>query len=155
MLMLIRFATYGALGWCAEIIFTAVVDALSAMFAGHPVDLRLPGETYLWMHFAYGAGGLLFELLHDRLTRRGWSWPARGVAYAVGCFAFEYVFGWSIRALTGTAPWSYAGARWNVSGLIRLDYAAYWAAFGFALEIAEPLVKTVAVALTLERKKAQ
>jgi hypothetical protein len=146
-LALIRFSLYGAVGWCTEIIFTAVVDSVGAICAGRPLNPKLPGQTYVWMFFAYGAGCLLFEAVHRWLGGRRWPWLARGIAYAAGSFAFEYAFGWAIRELTGRAPWDYGGARWNVEGLIRLDYAGWWGAFGLGLERVERAVKTMAVAL--------
>lgn len=74
----------------------------------------------------------LYEPLHDALRDR--SRVERAAAYAAGFLAVEYASGAILRASRGSAPWDYAEARLNVSGLVRLDYAAYWAAAGLALE---------------------
>ena len=74
----------------------------------------------------------LYEPLHDALRDR--SRVERAAAYAAGFLAVEYASGAILRASRGSAPWDYAEARFNVNGLVRLDYAAYWAAAGLALE---------------------
>src|SRR5260370_22124962 len=80
----------------------------------------------------YGAGGLLFERVHAAVG--GWAWPLRGGTYAIGAFAVEAAAGLLLRALTGRCPWDYSYARASVGGVIRLDYAPVWLAFGLMLE---------------------
>ena len=141
--MLLRFFLYGALGWCAEVLWTALYE-LVAGTRKHPTDVRvrvpmtpaerwrLAGHTYLWMFPLYGLGGLAFEPCHEAV--RAWPWPRRGLGWAVLVFAVEYVVGRGLRRVTGRCPWDYSYARWNVDGVIRLDYAPVWFAFGLALE---------------------
>ena len=74
----------------------------------------------------------LYEPLHDAL--RELPREQRGAAYAAGFLAVEYASGALIGSITGTPPWDHSPARLNVKGLIRLDYAPYWAAAGLALE---------------------
>jgi len=130
--MLIRLLLYGVFGWCAEIVWTALHDAVGARWRGEPIDPRLAGRTYLWMFLIYGGGGLAFEIVHAGVA----NWPrvARGLLYMLGCFAVEYASGWAIKRATGTVPWEYASTRWNVHALIRLDYAPVWFVFGLLLE---------------------
>jgi uncharacterized membrane protein len=122
-----RFAVYGLLGWCMEIVFTATRRAVSGRG-----DRRLWGESYLWMHPIYGAGGLAMEVVHRGTRRRPW-W-VRAIAYAASCLAIEYVAGWLLRRATGKCPWDYGSRGINVDGLARLDYAPYWAVAGLAAE---------------------
>lgn len=141
--MLLRFFLYGALGWCAEILWTAVYEVVTGT-RKHPTDVRvrvpmtpperwrLAGHTYLWMFPFYGLGGLAFEPCHEAV--RGWAWPLRGVCWMVLVFAVEYVTGRALRRATGRCPWDYSYARWNVDGVIRLDYAPVWFCFGLLLE---------------------
>lgn len=42
--------------------------------------------------------------------------------------------GWGLRRATGRCPWDHSYARWNVDGLIRLDYFPVWVVLGFLLE---------------------
>ncbi len=122
-----RFAAYGLLGWCAEVAFTGVHDFLRTR------DRRLPARTSLWMFPIYGLLQPLFEPAHDAMRDRV-PLPARGVAYGLGFLGVEYGTGRLLRGLLGEAPWDYSDARWNVDGLIRLDYAPLWAAAGLAME---------------------
>lgn len=127
--MLIRFIIYGLLGWCIEVVWTAVSGKLTSKQQGW----RLVGTTYLWMFPIYGLIAPGYEPLHDAI--RDWPLLLRGVVYAVGFLAVEYTSGWLLRRLTGTCPWDYSGrARWQLHGLIRWDYAPLWFALGLALE---------------------
>ncbi len=127
--MLIRFLAYGVLGWCVEILWTAVSGAV----AESRERWRLQGVTYLWMFPIYGLLVVLYEPLHDLI--RQWPWPARAALYAAGFMAVEYATGWLLRRLVGLCPWDYRGkTRWQLHGLVRLDYAPLWALLGLALE---------------------
>jgi hypothetical protein len=50
------------------------------------------------------------------------------VGRAVLLTVFLFVCVGHLRRATGQCPWDYGGARWAVSGLIRLDYLPCWAA---------------------------
>jgi uncharacterized membrane protein len=52
----------------------------------------------------------------------------------LGFFAVEYLFGRLLRNVVGEAPWDYSRARFNLHGLVRLDYLPLWAGAGLALE---------------------
>jgi uncharacterized membrane protein len=148
-----HFLIYGVFGWCAEILWTASHDFMTGSRVD-PVDpsvkvpltplerWRLCGSTYLWMFPLYGAGGLLFEPLHDALRRH--PWPLRGLTWTVLIFLVEYASGRALRRLTGRCPWDYTYARANVHGLIRLDYAPVWFAFGLLLELVHDALNGVA-----------
>lgn len=138
---MIRFLLYGLFGWCVEIVWTAGYAVAAAVADGRRPDPRLEGHTYLWMLLVYGAGGMLFEIAHAVLAP--FPWPLRGTVYMLGCFAVEYATGWLIKTVTGTIPWDYSAHRWQVHGLIRLDYAPAWFVFGFVLEQVESIVRSV------------
>lgn len=140
---MLRFVVYGALGWCAEIVWTAVCSAFHGVRCdlAYPEGqirlsreerLRLVGHTYLWMFPLYGLGGLLFEPLHEAL--RASPWALRGAAWMLGIFVVEYAAGWLLCRLTGRCPWDYSYSRYHVDGLIRVDYAPVWFSFGLLLE---------------------
>jgi uncharacterized membrane protein len=132
MALVVRFLAYGLLGWAIEIVWSALHRALRRELPT-PERWRLAGTTYLWMFPIYGSLVFLYEPLHDAL--RGTLWPLRAAVYAAGFLAVEYAAGWLLRRLTGACPWDYAGrARWQVHGLIRLDYGPAWALLGLALE---------------------
>ncbi len=137
---------YGLLGWAIEIVWSALGAAVfgqsapfqtaAATAAGARGRWALAGRTYLWMFPIYGSMVFLYEPLHDAL--RPWAWPLRALVYALAFLGVEYGAGWLLRRATGACPWDYAArrnpSRWQVQGLIRLDYAPAWAALGLALE---------------------
>ena len=113
--MLLRFFLYGLIGWCGEVIWTALYDGISgtARPAGDAVARRtlttserwrLEGRTYLWMLPIYGSSAFLFEPAHEAL--HGLPWLARGAIYMLGIFAVEYVAGWILKRATGRCPWA-------------------------------------------------
>jgi uncharacterized membrane protein len=125
--MWIRFLLYGLLGWCAEIIWSAVTERLQGK-----EDWRLQGHTSLWMFPVYGLLAPLYEPLHDFL--RPWHWFMRGIIYVLGIWLVEYASGWLLRRLTGKCPWDYSRLRGNLHGLIAWEYAPVWFLFGLGLE---------------------
>lgn len=122
-----RFALYGVLGWCGEVLFTGLHDFVR--FG----DNRLPSRTSLWMFPVYGLMQPMFEPLHDSMRGRLPA-PVRAAVYAVGFLATEYACGVGLRVLIGRAPWDYSHARRHVHGLIRPDYVPIWAAAGLGME---------------------
>ena len=142
---MIRFGIYGLLGWCGEVVWTAIVDNIEALLAGRAIDRRLMGYTYLWMLPIYGAAGMVFEVAHAAMA--SWVWPLRGLTYMLVCFAIEYASGWSIQQATGEIPWDYSDRRWHVHGLIRLDYAPVWFSAGLLFDVGERWVHVVESAL--------
>lgn len=154
--MALRFLLYGLLGWCAEILWTALYEALAGSRPDeddpgrrHPLSrrarLRLAGRTYLWMLPIYGSAAVLFEPAHEAV--RAWPWLLRGLVWMGAIFAVEYAAGWVLRRLVGRCPWDYHSARWHVHGLIRLDYAPIWMAFGFLLERVHDVLRQIEPAL--------
>ena len=147
-----RFVIYGLIGWCAEVVWTALYEATTGARPDTETNelvplsrrerARLAGRTYLWMFPIYGLAALLFEPVHDALRAR--PWVARGLVYTAGIFAVEYVAGWALARLVGRCPWDYRYARWSVHGYIRLDYAPVWFAFGLFLERVHDVVSAVA-----------
>ena len=132
-----RFVTYGILGWGIEVCFTAVKDGLTGKG-----DAALRGESYVWMHPIYGAGGLAGEAVASALKGRPW-W-VRGAAYAGTFWAVEASSGTALRRLTGDVPWGpdYRTYKDHLGdGLIRASYAPYWAVAGLALESVSPLLR--------------
>lgn len=125
---MIRFVLYGLLGWCAEIVWTALLD-----FAKRR-DPRLAGTSYLWMFPIYGSIAFLYEPVHDRI--RELPLIARAGVWSLGFTAVEWASGWVIERLTWRCPWDYVagGARLAINPYVRWDYFPLWAAVGLALE---------------------
>ncbi len=126
--MLLRFVIYGLLGWCFEIVWTALTEKIR----GTQRDWRLVGHTYLWMFPIYGLLAPIGEPVHNAL--RGYPWILRGVAYLLAIWAVEFVTGWLLKVLTGKCPWDYSHLRGNFRGIVALEYAPVWFLFGLAFE---------------------
>ncbi len=127
--MLIRFFIYGALGWCSEIVWTAVTRKVS----GRARDWLLIGETSLWALPLYGLVAFLYEPLHDAL--RGQFFLVRAVSYLLGFWIVEYIGGRLLWRVSGQRPWDYTRS-WGGSlhGLIRWNFVLVWPLVGLALE---------------------
>lgn len=115
-----RFLAYGLVGWTIDSLYVWA-------HTGRPRPSSLLNVT------VYGLAQPLFEPLHNRVRAR----PAalRAALYASGILGVEYVSGRALRRLRGSAPWDYSDARFAVDGLVRLDYAPLWAAYGLGLEL--------------------
>lgn len=110
-------------GWCLEILFTSI-----GQLRRH--DLRLIGQTSVWMFPIYGMACII-----KPLYRYFKKIPAlfRGIIYSTGIFCFEYLSG-SLLKKHHLCPWDYSNAPTNINGVIRLDYAPVWMAAGLIFE---------------------
>lgn len=118
-----NFLRCGLIGWCMEIIFTAL-DSFRRR------DMRLMGTTSIWMFPIYGSAALLSPLC--RLLSKAPVW-IRGLSYMSLIFSAEYLSG-RILKKHSRCPWNYGRSRWNIKQVIRLDYAPLWFAAGLLFE---------------------
>lgn len=49
-------------------------------------------------------------------------------------FLAEYITGWGLQKAVGICPWDYSNSKFQVNGLIRLDYAPAWFVVGLLFE---------------------
>lgn len=118
-----NFLKCGLTGWCIEIIFTAM-NALRRR------DMTLKGNTSLWMFPIYGCAAILAPV--SRLIRRCPAW-FRGLTYMSLIFSAEFITG-KLLSRRALCPWDYSRSRWNISRLIRLDFAPFWFGAGLLFE---------------------
>lgn len=118
-----KFIQCGAIGWCAEILWTG----LHSLAGGH---FRLMGHSSLWMFPIYGCAAFIEPL--SRLYRRC-NTLVRGLVYMSHIFLAEYLSG-TILKYFGICPWDYSDATLNVGGVIRLDYGPLWFGLGLFYE---------------------
>ena len=118
-----KFIICGTLGWCMEIIFTALHSFKKREFT-------LIGRTSIWMFPIYGMASLLSPAC--RLLK-GKSPLLRGSVYTCCIFAGEYISGTFLKK-HHACPWDYSKARYNVNGVIRFDYAPLWFTAGLIFE---------------------
>ena len=117
------FMKCGLVGWCMEILFTAL-DSFRRR------DLRLQGVTSLWMFPIYGCAALFRPIY--ALIRRFPVW-ARGLTYMTMIFSAEYTSG-KLLSRHHLCPWDYSRSRFQIKRLIRLDYAPLWFGAGLFFE---------------------
>lgn len=128
---IIYFIAFGCIGVTTEIFFTSISDAIINYFNNTNIDWRLIGKSYAWMFFIYGLAGILFPLVFSKL--KSLHLILRLLIYVSVIFGIEYLSGWLLDIFTGSCPWFYT-SKYAIHGYIRLDYAPFWAMFGFMLE---------------------
>lgn len=118
-----NFLLCGTIGWCVEILFTALQSLRRR-------DFRLVGTTSLWMFPIYGCGCLL--KLPYKIFRHC-SFLLRGLVYVLCIFSGEYLSGHFLSKINA-CPWNYEKCRLHIHQIIRLDYAPLWFLLGLFLE---------------------
>ena len=118
-----KFILCGTIGWCMEIIFTALHSFRLKNF-------KLMGQTSIWMFPIYGLASVFGPV--SRLLKNQKIW-IRGSVYACCIFAGEFLTGSWLRKYN-LCPWDYSRAKFNIKGLIRLDYAPLWFGAGLLYE---------------------
>ena len=119
-----NFVKCGLIGCSMEIIYSSLCCFLDRG------DLTLTGHTSLHMFPIYGLGAL-FAPIGKRL--KGLNVFMRGGIYTCLIFSTEYVTGRFLKD-RHMCPWDYSQARYNVDGLIRLDFAPAWFFLGLLFE---------------------
>ena len=118
-----RFIFCGLVGWCLEIFWTGLKSLQRR-------QMKLMGHSSIWMFPIYG-----MACLFSPICRRIQHFPAfvRGCFYTVCIFFTEYTTGSLLRHFHA-CPWNYSHARFQIRGLIRLDYAPLWFFTGLFFE---------------------
>jgi len=114
----------GTIGWIMEIIWTGLWSLING-------DWRMMSTTSIIMFPIYGSAIFLkplYEVTFDLPIFM------RGGIYALFIILAEYLFGLILTKL-GICPWNYSSARFNINGLIRLDYIPAWFAAGLIFEL--------------------
>ena len=118
-----NFLRCGLIGWCLEIIYTALLSLRRR-------EYKLVGQTSLWMFPIYGMAALLEPLSHlfkDRPVGE------RGAVYMLLIYMGEFFTGKFLRKHE-ICPWDYSGSRHRIGPNIRLDYAPLWFMVGLLFE---------------------
>lgn len=118
-----NFCTCGLSGWCLECFWTGLHSLVNK-------DKCILCKTSYWMFPIYGATALLSPLFHKV---KKLPMILRGSLYTVLIFLGEFLSG-SLLKKHHACPWDYSNARFNVKGVIRLDYAPVWFLTGLLFE---------------------
>lgn len=119
------FIKCGVIGWCMEVIFTSVACIRKK-------DYRLMGHTSVWMFPIYGMAAVI-KPISCKLKQHKIKKVKRGLIYTVGIFTTEFLSGCALKK-RGNCPWDYSKSKYNVKGVIRLDYAPIWFLVGLIYE---------------------
>lgn len=123
-----NFIRCGLIGWSMEL-FASCFHNLAATN-----DKRLIGQTSLLMFPIYGLGTLI-PVISCYLKKLGLF--LRGTIYAILIFIMEYLSGSFLR-LFDACPWDYSQSRFQINGLIRLDFFPVWFLLGLLFESTGP-----------------
>lgn len=120
---MINYLHCGILGWCLEILFTALQSFRRREKTGM-------GNTSVFMFFIYGMAAFLKPVY---ALIRGMPKFFRGLVYTVCIFSAEYTTG-ALLSKKDLCPWNYERSRFHIRKLIRLDYAPLWFITGLLFE---------------------
>lgn len=118
-----NFITCGILGWCIEILFTA-------LYSLRKRDFTLKGTTSVWMFPIYGLAALLNPFC--KLVK-GKPVILRGLLYAFCIYLVELTSGLFLRKKE-LCPWDYGHSKWHIAHVIRLDFLPNWMLTGLLYE---------------------
>lgn len=127
----INFILCGFIGWCLECIWTGFGSLLRR-------DRELTCHTSYWMFPIYGMA-VIIKPFHD-FTRKK-PLVVRGMLYTILIYTVEFVTGCVLKAFHA-CPWNYSKARYNLKGVIRLDYFPAWFGMGLLYEKILDLVES-------------
>jgi uncharacterized membrane protein len=122
--MVKRFVIYGLTGFCVEVIWTGLFSMLSG-------DIKLTGQTYIWMFPIYGLA-IFLEPIHNKV--RHFPLIIRGGIYTILIFAAEFATGMLLKGILGVCPWDYTSKPLQIYGVITLVYAPAWFVAGLLFE---------------------
>lgn len=117
------FLRCGILGWCLEILFTALQSFRRREKTGM-------GNTSVFMFFIYGMAAFLKPVY---VLMRRFSVYVRGLVYMICIFSAEFTAG-TLLAKKDLCPWNYEHSRYHIKKRIRLDYAPLWFLTGLLFE---------------------
>ena len=119
------FVKCGILGWCIEIIWTAFHGIKSK-------NNKFIGYTSIIMFPIYGLASVI-KPISLKLKKMKMPTIIRGLVYSIGIFMVELITG-SILKKTNNCPWDYSDKKYNIHGVIRIDYAPLWCIVGVIFE---------------------
>lgn len=117
------FIKCGITGWCLEVVWTGMINFLNN-------DKKLSCNTSLIMFPIYGMAFLIKPI--SKLIKN-LNFFFRGCIYTGLIFVVEYVSGLNLKK-HNICPWDYSKAKYNIKGIIRLDYAPAWFTVGLLYE---------------------
>lgn len=122
--LFLSFIKCGMIGWSLECLFTGLDSFL------HRGDPKLRSCSSIWMFPIYGLASLI-RPIYGQIHRA--NFMIRGGIYSILIITAEYITGTLLKK-KGACPWDYHDAKYNVDGVIRLDYLPIWFFVGLLYE---------------------
>lgn len=119
------FIKCGVAGCCMELFWTTLGGIKKK-------DYKLIGHTSIWMFPIYGMAAMI-KPVSGKLKMRNKDALERGLIYTMGIYAIEYTTGMLLKK-KNRCPWDYSESKYNINGVVRLDYAPLWFAVGLLYE---------------------
>lgn len=119
-----NFIQCGLIGWCLECFWTGLGSFV------HDKDKKFTCRTSILMFPIYGMAAMIAPL--GRLLKNQNTF-FRGSFYTALIYGVEYLTGQYLKN-KDACPWDYSQVRYNLKGLIRLDYAPVWFLMGLFYE---------------------
>lgn len=123
-----RLLFYGMLGFSYEIIFTSLFDFAASNFTNY----KFAGYSSIWSFFIYGTCSFCGEQVYVQ-TRKRLSAFYRGVVYLQMAYIWEFIGGLVLTQFSART-WDYTHYKYDVMGLIALEYAPLWFCSGLLQE---------------------
>uniref|UniRef100_A0A3B1KA38 Transmembrane protein 229B-like n=1 Tax=Astyanax mexicanus TaxID=7994 RepID=A0A3B1KA38_ASTMX len=124
---LARLYIYALHGCVCEVVFTAAWNWY------YTRDRRLSGYTSLWALLIYSSAIFIMEFISAKLHQRHCPLLLRLAVYILFIYLWEFSWGFMLRLLQA-CPWDYSDFRYNLIGLVTLEYAVPWALAAFLAE---------------------
>lgn len=123
-----RLYFWGVHGIFAEVAFTALWEFVVTG------NLRLMGVSSLWSFLIYGLGTFLMaESIHNFLCSRKVPLLVRCLVYVLSTYIWEFSCGLLLDYFDAR-PWDYSDFKFNVMGLITMEYIPVWFLAGLYCE---------------------
>ena len=123
-----RLLFYGMLGFSYEIIFTSLWDFVASDFT----NFKFVGFSSIWSFFIYGTCSFCGEQVYLH-TRKRLSTLLRGLIYVQMAYTWEFIGGLILNQFSART-WDYTHYKYDVMGLIALEYAPLWFCSGLLQE---------------------
>ena len=140
----VRMLVYGMLGFSYEIVFTSLFDFVTSNFT----DLTFKGYSSLWSFLIYGSCSFCGEQVYFYSKKR-LSIFLRGLIYVQMAYTWEFIGG-LILGQFSARTWDYTHYKYDVMGLIALEYAPLWFCSGLLQEFFYEYLLTLSMPLAVK-----
>lgn len=134
-----RFYFYAIHGFFDEVVFTCLYDCYFLGF-----DVQLKGYSSLYVFPMYGIPSLFVDYLYLNYLKGRCNRVIRGLIYILIAFTSEFFSGFILSKFSA-CTWDYSANRYNIYGLITLEYAPVWLVSGFICEFFANVMQSMCI----------